>query len=138
LRPKSVVFDAWAILAWLSGEPGGEYVQRFFEETKKGKMRIFMSFINMGEVFYILAKRAGFKEALEVKGLLLKSPVKFILPSERQIWKAAEIKARYPVSYADAFAIALSLIKEAPLVTGDPEIKRLENKESLSLIWIRK
>ncbi len=35
---------------------------------------------------------------------------------------ATELQAAYPISYADAFAVATARAERAPLVTGDPEI----------------
>ena len=41
---------------------------------------------------------------------------------------AAHFKARYPISYADAFSAALTKIKDAELLTGDPEFKAVESE----------
>ena len=43
------------------------------------------------------------------------------------IYRAAELKARYPISYADAFALAMALEHSAVLVTGDPEFRQVEH-----------
>jgi ribonuclease VapC len=40
---------------------------------------------------------------------------------------AAHIKARHPVSYADAFAVALAQEYGATVVTGDPEVRAVES-----------
>jgi ribonuclease VapC len=42
------------------------------------------------------------------------------------IKEAAKIKSRYPLSYADAFAVATALRENASVITGDPEFKRVE------------
>ena len=50
---------------------------------------------------------------------------------------AATIKARYPISYADAFAVATAIRHDAPLVTGDPELRATPaNEKALKLEWI--
>ncbi|MBA2848670.1 type II toxin-antitoxin system VapC family toxin [Thermosulfuriphilus ammonigenes] len=134
---RSLVFDSWAVIAWLCDEPAASRVQELLERAERGEISIFMSLINAGEVFYITAKKHSLAKAQKVIQTLLGSPINFLLPTEEEIWRAAEIKARYPLSYADAFAVALSLLREAALVTGDPEIKHLEGKESLSLVWLR-
>ena len=132
-----MVFDSWAVIAWLCNEPAATTVQDLLEKAEKGEVSILMSLINAGEVFYITAKKHDLDKANEVIQTLLGGPITFLLPTEEEIWKAAEIKARYPLSYADAFAVALSLLREAALVTGDPEIKHLESTEPLSLVWLR-
>ncbi len=47
---------------------------------------------------------------------------------------AAHLKARFPIALADAFAAALAQELEAPLLTGDPEFKALE--ETLTIYWL--
>ena len=48
----------------------------------------------------------------------------------------AHIKAHYPVSYADAFAVALAQEMDGPVVTGDPEFKRVEDEGLISVVWL--
>ncbi|MGD2048353.1 MAG: hypothetical protein PVH03_02600 [Chloroflexota bacterium] len=43
------------------------------------------------------------------------------------MFAAAHIKATHTVSYADAFAIALTMQHSAVLVTGDPEYSQMEH-----------
>lgn len=50
---------------------------------------------------------------------------------------AAGLKSRYAISYADAFAAATALMHDAPLVTGDPELRAMAaGKSNLKLEWI--
>lgn len=44
------------------------------------------------------------------------------LPSESRVLEAARIKARYPMAFADAYAVATALGHDAVILTGDPEI----------------
>jgi uncharacterized protein len=39
---------------------------------------------------------------------------------------AAMLKAQHPIAYADAFAAATAQQLQVPVVTGDPEFRRLE------------
>ena len=50
---------------------------------------------------------------------------------------AAAFKANYPISYADSFAAAMAVMHNAVLLTGNPEFKKLEKKEGLSIEWLR-
>ncbi|MBM3839772.1 MAG: PIN domain-containing protein, partial [Verrucomicrobia bacterium] len=47
---------------------------------------------------------------------------------------AADFKARFKLSLADAFAAALAKEKKAELVTGDPEFKALEKE--IKINWV--
>lgn len=80
-----------------------------------------MSWINLGEVAYTLERRAGAKPATEVVARL-RGRLALDLPTPDRVLEAAAIKARHPLSYADAFAVATALAHDAVLVTGDPEI----------------
>lgn len=47
---------------------------------------------------------------------------------------AARLKAIFPLAYADTFAAALAQRGGVPVVTGDPEFKRLAGV--VSVIWL--
>jgi ribonuclease VapC len=80
-----------------------------------------MSWINLGEVYYIVERRAGTDRATRVVQNL-RHQLSLDLPSEARVLEAARIKARYPMAYADAFAVATAIAHGATLLTGDPEI----------------
>lgn len=56
-------------------------------------------------------------------------PVTIEVPAKDDIWDAAILKSRFPIAYADAFAAALALKHRCPLVTGDPEFRRVHDLE---------
>jgi predicted nucleic acid-binding protein len=111
-----VVFDSWALLAYLGGEQAAGRVEAAWLEEGAA-----ISSINLGEVFYIRIRQDGEESATatvdQVRGLL-----EVIDPDWPIISAAASIKARGGLAYADAFCIATALRAEAPLWTGDPEI----------------
>lgn len=109
--------DSWAVLAWLEGvEPAAARVQEAFEAAAP-----VMSWINAGEVFSVVQRRASRTRALEVLSSL-RHRASLELPSEARVLQAATIKAEHAVACADAFAIATAVAHGATLLTGDPEI----------------
>jgi predicted nucleic acid-binding protein len=113
----NVVLDSWAVLALLEGtEPAASTVQRLLDSD-----RPMMSWINLGEVFYVVARDQGLAQA-EMVIRDLRSQLRLDLPSERRVLEAAAIKAAHPLAYADAFAAATALAHGATLLTGDPEL----------------
>jgi ribonuclease VapC len=44
------------------------------------------------------------------------------------VFEAAHVKACYPVSYADAFSVALARRNQGRVMTGDPEFKAVESE----------
>lgn len=112
----TVVLDTWAIIALLLREqPAGPRVQRILEQ------RPVMSWINLGEVLYILTRRVG-KEQAEEAVRDTRAALEVELPTERVVREAAAIKAAHRMSYADAFAAATAIRHDGELWTGDPEL----------------
>jgi uncharacterized protein len=83
--------------------------------------RPLMSWINLGEVHYILRRLHGENDATETVRDL-REVIDARLPDERLMLDAARIKADRPVAYADAFAAAMAITHDAVLWTGDPEL----------------
>ena len=133
---KTAVLDSWAILEWiLHDRPSARYVSALLAEAERGESQLWLSFINAGEVYYFLAKHHGAELAASWRDTSHTLPVSLDLPRAPDIWLAAEIKARFPLSYADAFAAQLAMKHEAPLVTGDPEFRQVPG---LELDWIER
>jgi hypothetical protein len=49
---------------------------------------------------------------------------------------AAHIKMDCPIAYADCFAAALSKVKNASLVTGDPEFRKIKADFNVKVEWL--
>jgi PIN domain nuclease of toxin-antitoxin system len=83
-----------------------------------------MSAVNLGEVLYKLERDHGRERAMALVDRL-----RLVTSVEDVDWelvvRAAHVKARGGVSYADAFCVATAQRHEAPLYTGDPEILTL-------------
>ena len=104
------------MLALLEDEPAGREVLSQVEAGGAG-----ISWVNLGEVYYIAARRRGHGRAGDairaVRGRIAAEE-----PDESLVLEAARIKADHRLSYADAFAVATAERHRAPLLTADPEI----------------
>lgn len=110
------VLDAWAVVAYLRDEPvAATRVERSLVD------RPAMSWINLGEVYYILHRAHGAEEATATIRDL-RPWLRLDLPTETRVLQAAALKAEYRMSYADAFAAATAVARNATLLTGDPEL----------------
>lgn len=131
---KTRVLDSWAILEWMSGrQPATELVAGLLEEAEHARIRLLMSAINVGEVYYFLRKHHSGDLAEEWRGSSRTLPATLEVPAMDDIWSAAVLKSRFPIAHADAFAAALALKYNCPLVTGDPELRRVDE---LQIVWI--
>jgi predicted nucleic acid-binding protein len=121
------LLDAWAVLAWLQKESGHLRVDALIRKARNKEVNLSMGIVNFGEVFYRYAKTKGIEEAKRVERTFRTLPITIIAPVEqRLVMRAAHIKAKYPISYADAFAAALTEQEKAILLTGDRDFKRVE------------
>lgn len=114
----TVVLDSWAVLRLLEAdEPAASRVEAMLDDP----VRPVMSWVNAGEVFYIVMRLHGRDEA-ETVIRDLRARVDLELPTEDRVVAAATIKADTAMAYADAFAAATAIAHDAILLTGDPEL----------------
>ena len=122
-----IVVDAWAVLAFLQQEePAAARVKSVLESAERGRCELFVSLINLGEVYYIVGRSKGLPEADSVLEDLDQLSLKVIPVDRTAVLRAASLKAAHRLSYADAFAMAAALALDATLMTGDPELIALQ------------
>ncbi|MBC7359929.1 type II toxin-antitoxin system VapC family toxin [Desulfacinum infernum] len=120
------MLDAWALLALVFGEePAASTVKEIFEKEDASRSHVHMSWVNLGEVYYMLGRKKGTNTADEVLKDIQMLPLTLHVPSKADILAAARIKANHRLSYADAFAVSLAEKTGGVLFTGDPEILAL-------------
>ena len=122
--PESKVIDAWALIAWLLDQAAASTVESLIQKADSGNLQLLMSWMNVGEVYYIISKRHGHGRAENFLKRLPSLPIKLMLPDEEGILAAAKVKAAHPISFSDAFAIALAQAEKASVITGDDEIRQ--------------
>lgn len=131
---KTRVLDSWPILEWISGgQPATDAVAKLLAESEAGATRLFMSAINVGEVYYFLRKNRKEDLAEVWRESSRTLPATIEVPTLDDIWAAAILKGRHPIAYADAFAAGLARKYQCPLVTGDPEMRSIAD---LELDWV--
>lgn len=125
---ETLVLDAFAVLAWLQDEPGAQFMESLFLKTEQDhRSLLHLSIINAGEIYYRLRKTGQTQQAGAFHKTLLNDllPIKLQPATDERVWKASSLKARYPLSYADAFAVGLAKELDAVIITLDPEILAL-------------
>ena len=80
-----------------------------------------ISWINLGEVFYVIHRAAG-EDAASPTVRDLRDVLTAELPDHQRVLQAAQIKSDFPLACADAFAVGTALDQAAELRTGDPEL----------------
>jgi predicted nucleic acid-binding protein len=129
-----VVLDAFAMLAYLQKERGSDRVRELLAGGGEND-RVIMNSINIGEVYYILARERSAQEAELFIDLIIPAlNIRIELNNLQDVMAAAGIKASHAISYADAFAAATAQKHEAVLVTGDPDFKLVE--KLIDIEWL--
>jgi ribonuclease VapC len=121
------VLDSFALIAFLGKESGFEKIRALLHDAQASNLPLLMNEINIGEVYYISAKQRSLEKAEEFLHRLETLPIRRVSNSFADILEAARIKAQYPISYADAFAVATAQREQATIVTGDPEFRQVEH-----------
>ena len=129
------LFDSHALLAFFQEEKGTEVVAKILRRALKQRLDRLICVINLGEILYITKRRFGDNKKVEILGRVHQLGFKILPAPEALVYKAAELKADYPISYADCFALACALEQSAILVTGDPEFKKVAHL--INIQWIR-
>ena len=95
---------------------------------------LFMSVVNAGEVWYILAREVSETEADKGVDGLRQLGIEFVDVDWRLTRQAGTYKSKNRMSYADCFVAALAKEHKAELVTGDNEFKQVENE--IRIHWL--
>ena len=123
---KAFVLDAWAFLALLQKEePAASRVRRLLQEGMSQKVKLYLSIVNLGEIYYRVGRIKGRSEAEETLKTLSRLSITILPATDTIVMAAAALKMEFPISYADAFAAAEAKQQDAVLVTGDPELFQL-------------
>ena len=134
-KPKSIVLDSWAVIAYLEGEPSAKRVADHIADAHEENIPLFMSVINAGEVWYIIAREASVSDADRSITELRHLGIGFVDADWPLAHEAGGFKSKYKMSYADCFAAALAKQKNALLLTGDFEFKQVEAQ--IAIDWLK-
>ena len=129
-----VVLDSFAVLAFLFGEPGHDKVLTVLEKAADTDSNLMIAAPNWAEVRYIVERKVGLSEWLQVRARLLGLPLN-IVPADQELSElAGELKVVKKMSLADCFAAALAKRTKAELYTEDPEFKTVERE--IKVVWL--
>jgi len=125
-EPGRYVLDSFAVLAYLEDETGAGRVSAVLESARQNRASVWMSIVNYGEVVYITEREQGLFAAQRAIAAMDQLPMSVVDADRKLTLSAARVKAHHGISYADAFAIALAQAKQAAVLTGDPEFRKVE------------
>jgi len=121
-------------MAFFENEPGADVVRDLILKAEDNKVNLLMSVVNLGEVWYSIARTTSPEIADQYIGEINGMAIEIIDADWQLTRQASEFKVNGNISYADCFAAALAKTKKAELITGDKEFKNLENQVKIS--WL--
>ena len=132
---KRNLLDSFAILAYLNQEKGFQKVRDVMSKAQESGNALLMNEINIGEVYYILSRKRGQEIADHFKDTILAAlPIISVANNFDDVIEASRIKAEFPISFADCFAVATAKRENATILTGDLEFKKIEH--FVTIDWI--
>ena len=133
-KPKAIVLDSWAVIAYLEGEPAAERVADHIADAHENDIPMFISVVNAGEVWYIIARETSVSDADRSITELRHLGIEFVNADWSLAHDAGVYKSKLKMSFADCFAAAVAHQKKALLLTGDPEFKQVE--QEITIDWL--
>jgi predicted nucleic acid-binding protein len=133
-KPKALVLDSWSVIAYLEDEPSGQQVAELIAGAHEEGIPIYMTVVNAGEVWYIIAREISEEEANSSIKELRELRIQFVDADWELTQEAARFKTKNKMSYADCYAAALARSRKADLVTGDSEFRAIEDQVKIQ--WV--
>lgn len=137
-KPKAIVLDSWAVIAYLEGEPAAEKVANIIADAHDQEIPLLMTVVNAAEVWYIVAREASVSDAEASVKQLRDLGIQFIDADWELAKGAGYFKSQNKMSFADCFAAALARDRKAHLVTGDAEFKQVETEITINWLTTRR
>jgi predicted nucleic acid-binding protein len=133
------VLDACALIAVLNDETGADAVTELLVQADAGVDHVFMSSIQVMEVYYdrIYVKGREYAETV-LKDIFNSRIIVLTEISQDTIREAGRFKTTYSMSFADTFAAATTKMLGATLITKDNEMKEAEEAGEFSVQWLAK
>jgi predicted nucleic acid-binding protein len=128
------ILDAYALLAFLEDAPSADEVRTLLLRAEEGKVKLAMTTVNLGEVWYAIARADSQELADRLIRDIRGTAIDMVDADWTLTHEAALLKAKGKISYADCFAAALARLRKGEVVTGDPEFKRLEGE--VKIAWL--
>lgn len=132
---KTYVLDASALIAFLQKSPGAYKVNELLKEALQERAKVLISAVNYGEVYGTILRQHGQEQALTAVQAVSPLPIEVLDATPQRACKAADVKAKHKLYYADSFAAALAIEHQATLVTSDSDFRKLGH--GFPVVWLK-
>ena len=129
-----IVLDSQPVVALLQNEAGADVVRELVRRAEARELELLISVLNVTEVMYVMARRGGPAASLATLDLLQDLPLKVVPVDLELAARAAWFKAGGGIALGDSFAVALAHREGVPVLTADPEFKRVADR--IEVRWL--
>jgi len=121
---KKYVIDTGVLFLHLIDD---ERVRPYFKEINEGRAKAFICDVNLAEYYYKTCEKLG-REVADVRYNQIRVLMNPVSTNQDLTREAGKIKCKYrdKLSLADCFALALSKIKGAILLTTDSDLAEIK------------
>jgi ribonuclease VapC len=128
------VLDAFALIGFFKDEAGvADSVEDLLRSADRGEVRLAAATVNVGDLYYRMAREFGTSRALEVLARFESYKLEVVPVDWPLARDGAALKSAYRISYADCIAAALARRMQGTLVTGDKGFRQIPD---LELEWL--
>jgi predicted nucleic acid-binding protein len=121
-------------MAFFVNRAGAQEVEELIHRALAGKVELYMSIVNWGEVYYATWQESGEETAKQMAAELAQLPIELVDADLELTKRAAAFRAIHKLPYADSFAAALADHRNAELYTADGHFSRVQAE--VSIHWI--
>lgn len=122
------VFDSSAVIRYLDNEAGSDRVELIIKECIAGRVGVLISAVQWGEVAGNIRKSFGSQREAQTLSGILAYDLEIVPATGERAVRAADLKVDRKISYADAFALELSMESaDHVLVTADYGFKAVDD-----------
>ena len=130
-----IVLDSYAVLAFFQNESGADTIREMILSAVEQDINLAMCTVNLGEVWYSLARKNSIEIADSYINELQNMPIEIVDTDWELTRQASLYKIRGGLSYADCYVAALAKLRNGEVITGDKEFKSLEKE--IKIRWLK-
>jgi predicted nucleic acid-binding protein len=134
LDARAYVLDAQPVVVFFHEEAGADVVRALLTAAREGRTQLRMTVVNAGEVLLVQERSGGPAASHAALDLLQALPIELVPVDLELAARAAYLKGRGGISYADCFSGALAMRDGVPLLTADLEFERIA--DLVEIAWL--
>jgi len=134
---KTFAFDASSLLRFVEDEPGAVRIEELLNQAQNGRVRLVLSAVNWGEVYYVIARLKGEDQAGFYSARFRSLPIEIIAAEWQSAERAGLFREKFHLPYADSFAGSLAAEQDAVLVTADYDFKNAADAITVEFLPVK-